>query len=646
MKNSFGFDVSHVAARFPWLGPRLAIRLHRMGLGLSAVSWPELAAAVEREKPRVLSVDIFDTSVVRDLLGDNPIEAAIDRRSNPEDEAHVDNPGDLETLLCRPVPDAVDALARVRAAGTSVFFLSDTDRSSATLTEILSSLGIWVEGDRLVVSCEMGATKSDGDIYNLVWPDGTDGVWHVGNNLWADVAMAQNAGLRAFPIVTAEPTRYENAMAANSEGVGPAVASAARSARLEIMADCDRTVSHKQLRVVGAEVPGQAFSAFLLWVAKRCRDEGIEQVWFLSRDGEIFHQIAEAMPGDHWEGMELGYMHCSRWTWILAGADTNGLGPWLEAGTRDPSAFIHGGRHRVPFESLLGRIGLTQADLTTTHPALAALTSSEPLPEVNVPQWDAMLADPVVGNLILERSAVRRELIFDYLNDLGMSGKRVAMVDVGWRGRLAWAISGVARKVTANEPIHLHLGGDKVWLDADIEADIERFAFDGLSKPFPIANPVSCVETLTASGKARVVDYERTDKGVVPVLKRELSEVDNEDRQMMWAGALATAANMPSNKFLEELDCPPGDLVSEAREVLSLWWTAPVRSEVEALRGLFFETDDDGRAVQPVIMPYSPRELSPDEKKPRQWQEGSRAVSNRPFAALISLYQRVTKSEI
>ena len=633
----------------------MALRLHRLGFGVASMTWSELADLVEVERPDALSVDVFDTCIVRDLLGDVPIEMAIGRLTtvggrSPSLAAEGPRPSpahvasDLEQLLCHPVPGVARALARVRRAGTAVAFLSDTDRSSVVLERILTGHGIMAEGDRLYASCEHGATKSDGDLYPLAWPRPSDRIWHVGNNLWADVAMAQQAGLRAFNIVTAEPTRYEAAMAARPETAGPAIASAARAARLEILAEPTGSARKKQIEIVGAGVAGQAMGAFLLWAADRCERAGVEQVWFLSRDGELPMRMAEAMPDDHWHGRRLGYLHCSRWTWQLAAASTEGLEHWLEIGTRDGTAFIHNSRHKTPLVSLLGRIGLEMADLERGHPELAALPPWKPLPVEMVAHWERLLADPTLGRIIEARAEVRRALIQDYLLGLDMAGTGVAMVDVGWRGRLAWAISSVIREVTGAEPLHLHFGGHKVLRDADAEMRVERFAFDDVLPPTPIANPVTCVETLTASGRARVVGYERRGDGTVrPVLKRHVAEVDNADRRLLWSGAERTARRLPSRARLAKLGCTDESLAAETREVLGLWWTQPVREEVEALSGLAFESDDDGRDVRPLVARYSPQELTVDDRTHRTWQEGSVAVSGRLMASAVITYRMLAR---
>ena len=182
----------------------------------------------------------------------------------------------------------------------------------------------------LVASCEAGATKSRGDLFERTWPEGSfeaGEVWHVGNDLWSDVTMADRAGLLGLPITDAEPTRYERAMALGRPGgAGPAVAAAARTARLHAAARSgrDEAAAATELQVLGAQVGGQAFGAFLLWLAERCREDDIGHLAFLSRDGELLLAMARAMPPDHWATTTLGYLHCSRRSWLLSGAASTG----------------------------------------------------------------------------------------------------------------------------------------------------------------------------------------------------------------------------------------------------------------------------------------------------------------------------------
>ena len=174
---------------------------------------------------------------------------------------------------------------------------------------------------------------------------------------------------------------------------------------------------------------------------------------------------------------------------------------------------------------------------------------------------------------------------------------------------------------------------------------IDRFAFDGYRLQSAITNPVSCVETLTQSGQPRVVGYEWNDDGTAnPVFAPDAPPANNDDRTHLWAGALETARNLPSLETLATLGCSPRSLADEARSVLALWWTEPTATEVETLRGLTFEADDNGQVIKPVVNPYSVSEIAPTARRARQWREGSAAVTPLPLRAAATVLRFIRSS--
>ncbi len=635
-------------ARVPWLGPRFIYRLQQAGRAYEARSWPEVAAAVIAARPPEISVDVFDTCVVRRLLGDHAVEHAIDHVHGRQDPDGTGEPprtataDAVERLLCLPVPGAAESLKLIREAGVAVTFLSDTDRSSDLLIDILRNHGIFVDRDRLIASCEAGATKSDGDLFRATWPDagGPEGqtVWHIGNHLWADVAMAAVAGFEPVPLIEADATRYEAAMASGAGSYGPAVAGAARLARLEIEADRrDGTIDGPtaDIRILGADVAGQTMTAFVLWIAEQSRSEGIDHLGFLARDGELPLRLAQAMPADHWGGRRMFYLQCSRRTWSLAAAAALGIEQWIADGTTSVDSFLHVKRHEIPLSALLSRIGLTAAELAAagSHKRLAALDSAAPLPEVAVSDWKSLLADQVIQEQIEARAADRLSLITDWLRSQNMPDGRYGLVDVGWRGRLAAQVSAVMTEVMGEEPIHYHFGGDKVIPDVDAKVRIRRFAFDGISDPYPIEGPVSCIETLTASGNPRVVDYRRAADGQVELVFDRESDGES-DRTELWAGALQMATHIPSHAEMEQWSLDPRPLAAETVAVLDHWWNHPTETEVRALDGLRFEHDEAGTTFRPLVAPYRYADFGRREHNRRQWPQGSAVASSGPMAGI------------
>lgn len=632
-------------ATVPWAGPRVLLRLHDRGFGFDTVTWPRFAAAVARDRPSAVSVDVFDTCLIRDLAGDRAIEEAIaHRRTVTTSPTALDDPAEeLEREVCRPVPGAQEALAAIRGAVGSITFLSDTDRSASFLISLLRTHGLFADGDRLFASCEEGATKSGGDLFARVWPDADPAeVWHLGNSPWADGTMAAAAGLRPFHLAEADLDRYEAIIVRSAGGEGPAIAGAARRTRLEAIIDRRSgvlTEPQARARMVGAGVAGQALSAFNLWVGRQARELDLAVLAYLARDGELPLRMARAMPADHWTGISLRYLHSSRVSWGLASASAVGVEDWLRAGRSDDGAFLLTQRHDVPVATLLARIGLTSDDLQAlggTHRVLAELSTDVALPVDADESWQRLLDDDRVAELIERRSDERRRLVVDYLAGEQMLEKRVGLVDVGWRGRLAWHISSVLRSAGAPDPVHLHFGGDKVIADVDRVITIRRFAFqgDGSDSWAPngpvMGSPVTCVETLTASGKPRVVDYRRRPDDSIDLVFSEPTNgaaTDDGDRADLWAGALAVAAALPARAQLASWGIRPTDLGADVRRVLDRWWNRPTTDEVASIAHLLFEHDEAGSAYHPLAAPYSWEEVARGTGSRRAWVRGSEAVT-------------------
>ncbi len=647
-------------ASVPWVGPRVLLRLHRRGLGFDAVSWAEFADAVRRERPRELSIDVFDTCLIRDLAGHRAIEEAILRRrataTGPASPS-INHAEELERELCRPVPGAPEALAAIRSVVGQVTFVSDTDRSAAFLVDLLREHGLFVDGDRLVASCEEDATKSDGDLFPRVFPEAQPStVWHLGNHPWADGTMAAAAGLRPFHLPEADLDRYETIMTRSAGGEGAAVAGAARRARLDILAD-ERSGSlgerAARARLVGAGVGGQALSAFNLWLTHRSREFGLTSLGYLARDGELPLRMARAMPSDHWSDISLVYLHCSRMNWSLASASAVGVENWMRAGRADDSAFLVTQVHDVPVSGLLARIGLEPDDvagLGGAHRSLAERSAGRPLPDEAVDEWHALLDDDRVAEIVTDRSEERRVLAVDYLAGQGMLDGPVGLVDVGWRGRLAWHISSVVRSAGAPDPVHLHFGGDKIIPEVDREITILRFAFQGdgsdadLTGDDTVAARVPCVETFTASGKPRVVEYRRGDDGSVdlvfsPSMNGRLP--DDGDRTDLWAGSLAVAANLPTRRQLERWAAQSVDLGSAVRTLLGRWRNTPTDDEVTSIAHLRFEHDEAGSSYHPLATPYSWEEVARRAGSRRAWVRGSEIMTPLSIRLAVSGGRRV-----
>lgn len=653
--------------------------LHRRLLWTHRLSqpWETIVTDVQNSGSRIAGIDIFDTVLTRRVLGDEAAAIAVARRITdnnvwPGDvptflaarsEAARQDPdaplidwlralelngltsadhaarleAEVEAELLRPVPGAVEALARMRESH-QIHFVSDMHLDSSTLRALLMRDGLATDADQITVSCEVGFSKSGGQLFAKVFDSDqlqNDAVVFIGNNHWADVTRAADAGAQVIPSTAANPSRYESAMASSAGSPGPVIASAARSYRLQgRLSEDSSDISH-----LAAQVIGQCIAGFLLWIREVCELENITHLDFLARDGELPLRMAQAMPDDHWSGFELDYLQCGRRAWSLAAAPLVGMQAWVDLGTADHSAFLLHSANVIPFASVLKRCGLTPADIPANH-VLRDVDATSALGSVqDVEAYRSLLISGELHELIAQRAQGPLDLILRSLRQRNLPVQRIALVDVGWRGQQALLISAIIREATGHEPLHLHFGGSGVVKDIDDRVDIKRFALDDSIRSHPIAAPVSCLEMFLASGNARLMGYREVDEGLVEeVFEAEPSAVSGPDQRQLWHGAIRVASSMPSRALMGQWCDLSQSVGEEVRQVLQLFWNTPTRGEAETLSGLRFEGDDAGDSIDLFLRSYSMQELRGRAAVPRQWREGSLAVTPLPFRSVMRCY--------
>lgn len=637
-------------------------------------SWSAVADRLGSVRPSAISVDVFDTVLSRRVAREehlwwlvatalrdqgrwsgSPAEFVAARRAAARAAPLADLRGIYEhevlAARCAPalgaeverqmeldlsvdVPGAVAALQRLRSSGHRISFLSDMHLPPSAVRELLASNGVARPGEDVVVSSAVGASKSGGAVFTYLRDRSSLPEWHIGNDLWSDVAMPERAGIPAVATRVAELSALEGLMARGPASTASVIAAAARHVRCSAI---ERPADEAALIEVGADVAGQALVAFLLWVQEQCTELGVRDLCFMARDGELPLQMARAMPADHWSGVSLRYLQGNRRLWSMAAASVVGVDAWLSAGTAGDTAHLRHAQHDIPLQSLLGRVGLTPADLDGHSPLLAA-PLDEPLPRALETAWGELLQSPQVRR----RISTRADRQFRYLEEMLKAQsplREVACVDVGWTGQMAAQVSVVLGEITGHEPVHLHFGGvgvDVGGVDVgDVDTHIRRFAFDDSVAELPFRDVVSCVETFTASGGERAVALKRDDRGSVQfVTEAALPQMDTPARRLLRQSAVDVAGAVPPLADLQRWQLPSAGTAEAVRDVLTAFWLRPTRRQAWALSLLTAEVDDDGIGVHRVASPYRLADLKASKTpSDRTWRQGSLRLTPLPLRA-------------
>lgn len=124
--------------------------------------------------------------------------------SEAELKALINEEIDVEISICFPFKPVVDLIKRVRSLNKKVSIVSDTYLTAAQLRRLLSAhLGESLVNQlhEVIVSCELGVSKSDGLHLHSIKKHASERIFHIGDHDYADVKAANKAGLQAVHLI-------------------------------------------------------------------------------------------------------------------------------------------------------------------------------------------------------------------------------------------------------------------------------------------------------------------------------------------------------------------------------------------------------------------------------------------------------------
>ena len=553
----------------------------------------------------------------------------------------------LERASCRPVACVAAMVARARADGSRVLFLSDMWLPEAFVRGLLLDAGIAREADVVRVSSEDGRSKWTGRLFEAVMAEeglAPGDLHHRGDDPRTDYAVPRSLGIAATLVDAARPSRYER-LALRADGprhVRSRLAGASRSVRLAY--DDRPGTPEAAATAVAAGVAGPLLTAFVAWVMETARRDGVQSLRFLARDGQVMLRAAVALrPPD--DDMHLGYLQASRRALLVAGLTDTGPQA-LEEVLPPPAA-------RSPRRALAA-LGVTVDDVAAAA-AGCGLPSGcwdRPVAGQAAAALAALLGTPEVQERLAVTVAEARAGALAYLEQEGLLGTDDwALVDVGWNLRLQRVLRDLTGR-TDRRTLGYYLGARPGGTALSRPGPYRAFLHQGYHEPGPSSPGAlvfahhTVVEALLVPGDSGAVEgYRRVDAGVQPVLGPGLRGsrrryVDRlHEAVTRYAAELAAAGVLPGAQ-------------AEARDhglaATALFLATPDRAELEGLRELRHADDAFEAVDQPVVAPVTPGRavravVGRTRSQPPSrlmWKAGSIALSGPAIRRAIAMLDR------
>lgn len=314
-------------------------------------------------------------------------------------------------------------------------------------------------------------------------------------------------------------SRYER-MIGKTDSLPPEMSSllagSARAVRLSV--DYDNTAEEGPVHVVAAGVVAPMVLLYTWWILRDAHAKGLKRLYFLARDGLIFHSVAKLLA-DRWKlDIELRYLYCSRESLLLPSFQNldDFERYWISWGYLST----------ITLDEICGRINLEPGEILKFFSGEGNRPdSSEPLDKRALEQILRTLDRSEVKDLIQNRNHKIFENTIGYLAQEGLcSNDSYALVDTGWKGTSQYALSSILER--AGEVHGGSLSGYYLGLNDNVfryKGDsLYPFLFDWTrsARDYRLYNFL-CFEMLFAANHGRTRGYIENDGVFQPELCQE-----------------------------------------------------------------------------------------------------------------------------
>jgi hypothetical protein len=254
----------------------------------------------------------------------------------------------------------------------------------------------------------------------------------------------------AFARGGAPCTRYERSWR-ELGATGAAVADLARSVSRA------GELSDAPLHGTFAWVLAPLLFAFVDDVLQRCTALGIRELAFLARDGQLLYRIAQRMIEARGLPLRARYVYGSRRALHLAGYQrVDAAESWLLDDT-----------HTLSLDDVAARGEIPPALLYRAAARHGYHDASADIPRRERARLRAVIREPEVQSALADTAARHWGAAHAYYQRMGFRpGARVALVDVGWAGRMQRSLRGVLERA-GGAPPEVH--GFYLCLDSRVE---------------------------------------------------------------------------------------------------------------------------------------------------------------------------------
>jgi FMN phosphatase YigB (HAD superfamily) len=488
----------------------------------------------------------------------------------------------LEKAGSRVNPVFQDKVVASRKRHGRVLFLSDMYLPHEFLEGNLRDKGLLQGEDCLYLSNREKAGKGYGQLFEKVLAkEGLvpANLRHHGNCRQADVDAARELGISAEHFSEGNLSVWEEyleSLSIGTDGIASLWAGASRRARCSLPGGSLSHSFHGVLCQTAASIAAPVLLSYVHWCLDRALEDGLKQLAFVARDGEILYKVARVLKeaNKNYEGIGLKYIYGSRQAWRPASL--------VDLGDFEKVWILEGG-NELSREKVVARLGL--------EPRYA-----DGLPETGSPEelWSALLEklkDPA-----LEQSAKTRARVLEYLGQEGLLEDGVGFAEIGCTGLTMACLDRILSFAGIAPPQNYFFGlspDTKELAPSRATAyfynSMEGFGFS----PSPDFNYFVLLEMFCSSTHGRTTGYHPVSGRVAPSFEQPQRYWEKQTREVeLFQDAVLSFARAYVDSPLLLKD--PRRALPLCAKVLRKFWQRPTPEEAEVWGSYHKEHDQSG----------------------------------------------------
>ncbi|RUT00240.1 hypothetical protein DSM106972_076880 [Dulcicalothrix desertica PCC 7102] len=337
----------------------------------------------------------------------------------------------LELKSLRPVPKIQQKIQSLQKQNSRIIYMSDMYLPKNVIQDFLVKNNVWAKDSKLYISSEIEASKATGELFPYCLKQElikASDLVHIGDNLNSDVKQAKKQGIKVEPFTQTHLNRYEQLIADEQRlplRFRSLLAGISRLTRLQ----SQQTNSNKQvIWETTASVIAPVLFGFVHCCLQEAQKKGIKRLYFVARDGQILHKIAEVICRNWNYDIDCRYLYGSRQAWNA---------PALQEIGETELTWIFNNTTFLSIDAVCERVNIkpTQIQEVLNRYSFGTANWNLNLDSEERERLKQVFVEQEVVDVILAAATTYREKAIGYFRQEQLDdGLPYAIVDVGWTG--------------------------------------------------------------------------------------------------------------------------------------------------------------------------------------------------------------------